>query len=87
MATATQADYTVTTSWTNLVGTIGATASVDVLLQNKGDGMVQVVFGGAQPTDQDAGLYLKQHDSVQGNAAAIWLRTANGTDKLGVVTL
>ena len=87
MATATQADFSATATWANLVASNGATASVDLVLQNKGDGNVQVVFGGAQPTDADAGLYLEPMDSVQGNAAAIWLRTATGADKVGVTLL
>ena len=87
MATATQADFSATPTWANLVASNGATASVDLVLQNKGDGNVQVVFGGSQPTDADAGLYLEPLDSVQGNAAAIWLRTATGADKVGVTLL
>ena len=87
MATATQADYTVTTSWTNLVATIGAAGSVDVLLQNKGDGDVRVYWGGAEPTDEDGGVVLETFDSMQGNAAAIWVRTDRGTDPLGVTLL
>ena len=87
MATATHADFSATPTWANLVASNGATASVDLVLQNKGDGNVQVVFGGSQPTNQDAGLVLEPMDSVQGNAAAIWLRTASGSDKVGVTTL
>lgn len=87
MATATRADFSATPTWANLVASDGATASVDLVLQNKGDGNVQVVFGGSAPTDADAGLYLEPLDSVQGNAAAIWLRTAVGADKVGVTLL
>lgn len=86
MATATQADFSATATWQNLVASNGATASVNLVLQNKGDGNVQVVFGGSQPTSQDAGLYLEPLDSVQGNAAAIWLRAAGG-DRVGVTLL
>ena len=86
MATATQADFSATATWADLVASNGATASVDLVIQNKGDGVVQVVFGGSQPTSQDAGLFLEPLDSVQGNAAAIWLRAAGG-DKVGVTTL
>ena len=87
MATATQADYTATATWTDLVATIGGAASVDLVLQNKGDSIVQIVFGGSQPTDEDGGLYLARYDSVQGNAAAIWLRGMDGSEAVGVTLL
>ena len=87
MATATQADFSATSAWANLVASNGATASVNILIQNKGDGVVQVVWGGSQPTSEDAGTMLKPMQSMQGNAAAIWLRTADGGDKVGVVLL
>ena len=86
MASATQADFAATSAWQNLVASNGATASVDVLLQNKGIDPVQVVFGGSAPTSRDAGLFLNRFDSVQGNAAAIWLR-AEGGDTVGVTLL
>lgn len=87
MASATQADVSATSTWVDLVTLNGSTASVDVLIQNKGDSMVQVVFGGAQPTDEDGGLYLGRYDSVQGNAAAIWLRSLDGSDAVSVTLL
>lgn len=87
MATATQADVTATSTWQNLVALNGATASVDLVIQNKGDSAVQVVFGGSQPTDEDGGLYLERYDSVQGNAAAIWLRALDGSEAVGVTLL
>ena len=87
MATATQADVSATSTWADLVTLNGATASVDLLIQNKGDSMVQVVFGGAQPTDEDGGLYLGRYESVQGNAAAIWLRAMDGNEAVSVTLL
>lgn len=87
MPTATQPDFTAADTWSNLVDTIGAAASVNVLLQNKGNGVVRVVFGGSQPTSKDAGLILKTFDSVQGNAAAIWLRSSRFPGVVGVTVL
>lgn len=87
MATATQADVSATSTWVDLVTLNAGTASVDLVLQNKGDSMVQVVFGGSQPTDEDGGLYLGRYDSVQGNAAAIWLRALDGSESVSVTLL
>ena len=86
MATATQNDYSVTGSWTNLVATIGAAASVDCVIQNVSTDPVQVVFGGASAPTGKTGIVLANIDSVQGNAAQIWVRSA-GAAKVSVTTL
>lgn len=84
MATASQADYSVTNEWTDIVATIGAAASVDVLLQCVSADRVSVVFGGAQPAADKFGIMLGHLDSVQGNAAAIWVRSYDPTATLSV---
>ena len=86
MATATQNDFTVSGSWTDLVATIGAAASADCVIQNVSDGIVQVVFGGASAPTGKTGIVLDEWDSVQGNAANIWVRSA-GPSKVSVTTL
>lgn len=74
MATLHLADYTATDEWTNLVATLGATANADVVLQNTGKRAVQIVFGGDSAPTTTSGIILAQIDSVQGNAAKIWVR-------------
>ncbi len=92
MATATQTDIAVTTAWVDLVTVNGSLASVDCSLQNKCASAehIFVVFGGSQPTSETAGTLLNRGDSVNGNAAAIWVRGPSGgqaDDKVGVTLL
>lgn len=87
MATATLTDYTVTTTWTDVIATLAAAASVDALYQNTGSGPVRIVFGGASaPASTVTGLILGAQDSVQGNAAKVWVRAADG-GTLSVATI
>jgi hypothetical protein len=77
MATASQADITLTGTWTDAVVTYASAASVDVLVQKKGTGTGQVFFGGSSAPASDAsGIALTQNESVSGNAAHIWVRGA-----------
>lgn len=87
MATASQADYSVTNNWTNIVSTIGAAASVDVLLQCVSADRISVVFGGSQPSGEKRGIILGNLDSVQGNAAAIWVKGYDPEATLSVTLL
>jgi hypothetical protein len=88
MATATQADISVSPTWTNITVGNGSLASVDVCLQNKsayGD-LVFVVFGGSQPSGETVGALLNRFDSITGNAANIWVRCVT-TGKIGAIIL
>lgn len=87
MATASLSDYKPTGSWADLVATIAAAASVDVVIQNVGNNEIQVVFGGASAPTGKSGIILWQGDSVQGNAANIWLRAENGFGIVSVATV
>lgn len=79
MATATQADYAVTTAWTDLAATITGAASVACLIQNLSDAPVQIVWGGASaPATTHSGVTLNKWDSMAGTAAKIWVRAPNG---------
>lgn len=80
MATAHLADFTATQDWTDLVATIGAAASVDVLLQNTSKSPVQIVAGGASEPTTSSGTILTQLESLQLNAANIWVRKLAGRD-------
>lgn len=89
MATSSLADYAVTDAWTDLVATIGAAASVDVLLQNLTSSVVMVVSGGGSaPASTISGVALSQFDSFKANAANIWVRTGDPDGaKLSVTTV
>lgn len=92
MATATQADIAVSTSWTDIVVVNGALASVNLAIQNKSNAgeIIYVVFGGSSPATLTGGTVLQPGDSVTGNAAAIWVRGPSGgntDDKIGVTLL
>lgn len=81
MATATQNDFAVTRTWQDVAATLTAIASVDAVIQNIGQNVIQVVHGGASaPAAGKSGLFLDYMDSVQGNAANVWVRCVdNGT--------
>lgn len=87
MATSSQDDYSVTNEWTNIVATIGAAASVDVLLQCVSADSISVVFGGSEPAAEKLGIILGNRDSVQGNAAAIWVKSYDPEATLSVTLL
>lgn len=78
MATAHLADYTVTQVWTNLAATVTGAASVEALFQNIGSTPVQIAFGGASAPTTSSGIMLGTMDSVQGNAAQVWVRGIQG---------
>lgn len=86
MATVTLNDYAVTGAWTNLAATLTAAASVNVVVQNISTGIVQVFFGGASaPTG--SGFQLAPSDSIQGNAAQIWVRGPDGNETVSVMVI
>lgn len=72
MATASQDLITVTGAWTDIVAGNAALASVDVLIQNLDDDTVDVVAAAAAPGKGP--VRLDTLDSVQVNAANIWVR-------------
>ena len=72
--TASQPRITVKAAWTDIVAANSTLASVDVLLQNLDDDVVDVVFGGASAPTSSGPVRLDTLDSVQGNAANIWVR-------------
>lgn len=74
MATETLGNLTVTTAWVDVIATYATAASVDVSIQNLDDELVDVVFGGASAPTTMTGTKLQPLDSVQGNAAHIWIR-------------
>lgn len=79
MATVHLADYPVTTSWTDVVATVTGAASVDAVYQNVGQNTIAVVFAGGSAPTTSTGILLGPFDSVQGNAANVWARTAEGS--------
>lgn len=89
MATATQNDFTVTTTWQNVAATLTGIASADAVLQNVGDAAVDIVFGGASAPTSKTGIRLYSLDSVQGNAANVWARCpdAGETSVVSVATV
>lgn len=74
MATAALNDFAVTDQWQDAAETLTGMVSVDAVLQNVGDAAVQVVFGGASAPTSKTGIKLYSLDSVQGNAANVWVR-------------
>lgn len=74
MPSATLASINVTSTWANVVATHPSAASVNVMIQNRGNDDVEVVWGGASPAAGVDGIDLRPFDSVTGNAAAIWVR-------------
>ena len=71
--TATQADIPVSMSWVNLVALDGDLSGVEVLIQNKGQGRVHIVFGGAEPTG-NTGPFLEAGVAT----TAIWAKSPAG---------
>ena len=80
MATAHLADFAVTSSWADVVATVTGAASVNAVYQNVGQNPIAVVFGGGSAPTTSSGILLGPYDSVQGNAANVWARMAEGTD-------
>lgn len=74
MATATQNDFTVTTTWQDVAATLTGLQSADAVLQNVGDAAVDIVLGGASAPTNKTGIRLYPLDSLQANAANVWAR-------------
>lgn len=86
MATASQVDFAATGTWQDIVATIAAVANAAVIIQNKGNGVVQVFFSAAAaPSDDEQGIFLGPLDSVQGTAAKVYVRASGGGDAVGVM--
>ena len=85
MATLTLNDVAVTSVWQNITATQPTAANADVILQvvNTSD-RVNVVFGGASMPVGKSGFQLYRGDSVQGNAAQIWVRSEDQSATLSV---
>lgn len=88
MATASQNDFAVTSSWQNVVATIGAIASVDTLIQNLSSTPVWVApLASAGPPTSKTGVVLGQYDSFKVNAAQVWVRTPSSSASISVTTI
>lgn len=74
MATASQNTITVTGAWKDIAAEVVALSGVDVLIQNLDDDAIDVVAGGATAPSGKGPIRLDTLDSVQVNAANIWVR-------------
>lgn len=72
--TASQPRITVTEDWTDIVAGNGSLASTDIVIQNLDDDTVDVFFGGGSKPSGGGPVRLDTLDSVQGNAANVWVR-------------
>lgn len=79
-------DYAVTSTWTDVVATLAGMASVDTLIQNVDKHDVQVVSGGASAPTNKTGVILGYKESVQVNAANVWVRKV-GSDQSGRISV
>ena len=86
MATLSLDDYTATSVWTDVVSTLGALASVEALIQCVSQDEVQIVFGGVSAPTNKSGVVLKRLDSVQFNAANVWVKNFDADGGLLSVT-
>ena len=84
MATETLGNLTVTAAWQDVTATYASAASVGVLIQNLDDDYVDVVFGGASVPSGKSGVRLDTLDSIEGNAANIWVR-GDGTVSINTI--
>ena len=84
MATNTLADIDLESAWEDLVATHAAAASVEVRIQNVGGGPVAVVAGGAAAPNGKTGALLAPTDSVQVNAANVWMRATGSAGRVSV---
>lgn len=87
MATAGQSDFQCTGSWADIGATIAAVISTDTVIQCLDLGGVQVVFGGGTAPTGKSGVILSHLDSMQGNAANIWVRALDGSGAVSVTTI
>lgn len=74
MATESQADITATPYWVDATVANSDLADADVIIQNVGRDLIDVVFGGAEEPEDATGFKLGPLDSVQGNASNVWIR-------------
>lgn len=72
--TASQPRITVNAGWTDIAAANANLASADILIQNLDDDFVDVVWGGASAPTTAGPVRLDTGDSVQGNAANVWVR-------------
>ena len=90
MATVTLGNYDATADWVDLVAESGFSTmnAVDSVVQNFGSGSVCVwPAGGSAPTPDLGGIILAPFDSVQLNAANIWVKAMDGSALISGTTL
>jgi hypothetical protein len=87
-ATLTHPDYDVTPSFTNIVTTIGAIASTNVLIQNIGLNDIAIVVraSGSAPTDAD-GIILRPREGYEFNGAQVWVKCFGPSSKVSIATI
>lgn len=82
MATKGLADFTVTTTWQDVIATLTSAASVNVVAQNicpNPNVRIQVAGGTASATaPAGSGLTLGQYESVTTNSGSLWVRSDGG---------
>lgn len=79
----TKADVTLTEGWQDLTTLVSGTASVGVRLQCV-RGVAAVIHGGGAPSGDRSGDILRTLDSVEANAAAIWVKSVSGGARISV---
>lgn len=90
MATVTQDDIVVTSTWANAVATQPALANTPCIVQNVGQDLVYLVAGGASaPAASKTGLALAPLDSFELTATSIWLKAKStpGSAPTGLVSV
>lgn len=88
MATTTLADLDLEPNWEDVIATHAAASLVDTLIQNVGSGTVAVVAGGAAAPDGKSGTILAPLDSVQVNAANVWVKSLEASGgRISVTTV
>ena len=80
-------DYPVSKEWADLVSAIAGSASVEVLVQNRGIHPVSVVAGGAAAPVNKSGVMLVGGDSFTITSDHIWVKTDGGPSRLSVTAL
>lgn len=77
MPTTSIPDYTVTTAWTNILAANPQLANKDCIAQLKDEGVIYMVFEGAQPASDHAGAVTKGvlAERLFNGATAVWVRT------------
>lgn len=82
-------DHAVTSTWVDIVDTLSSVASTDTLIQNVDKSDVFVVAGGASAPTNKTGVILGYKESIQVNAANVWVRKVGSSQsgRIGVTTL